>query len=145
MENRKSWDSYFMDIAKMVATRSTCPRLSVGSVLVRDKKIISTGYNGSPSGATHCIDKGCLIIDSHCKRVIHSEVNAITCCEISTKYSTLYVTHSPCLECFKVVHQAGVKRIVYLEEYRLADYKSLGINDNCMPEIVKIKIDSNNS
>lgn len=143
MENkRKNWDEYFMDIAQMAAARSTCPRLSVGAVLTRDNKIISTGYNGSPSGAVHCANVGCLIDNHHCKRVIHAEVNAIIHSAGSNKYTVLYVTHNPCLDCYKVAHQAGVRRIVYGELYKPVDYAALGINNNYMPDMVLLKTGS---
>jgi dCMP deaminase len=119
---RKSWDEYFFDLARMVATRSTCPRLSVGSVLVKDKKIISTGYNGSKSGEPHCIDVGCdLEIDpwgrkSHCKRTIHSEVNAYLNCDVNPLGATIYVTHRPCASCRDKLRQLEIE-IKYEKEY----------------------------
>ena len=74
---RLSWDDYFLNIAKEVATRSTCPRASVGAVIVRDNRILSTGYNGAAPGEPHCMDVGCLMEDNHCQRAIHAETNAV--------------------------------------------------------------------
>lgn len=145
--SRQTWDAYFCSVAKVVATRSTCPRLSVGAVLVKDRRIVSTGYNGSGSGQPHCIDKGCLVHDGHCRRPIHAEHNAIIqLAKVGNNdgaaYSTMYLTHSPCLDCFKVMYQAGIKRIVYAEEYKLVNYQELlDINNNMMPEIVKLPVD----
>lgn len=141
---RQSWDEYFMTQALHVATRSTCTRLSVGTVLVKDKNVIATGYNGSISGAPHCIDAGCNVHNNHCIATIHSEVNAILQAAkngVSPQFATAYVTHSPCLECYKVLYQVGIKRIVYNKAYRLPDYNIFGISDNRSPEIVQLTLD----
>lgn len=116
---RKDWDSYFLDIAAQVSSRSTCPRLSVGCVIVKDKHIISTGYNGSIHGHEHCEDVGCLIDKSgHCNRVIHAEANACLSADRSNlKDATAYVTHEPCHNCAKLLAQVGIKRIVYRDAY----------------------------
>lgn len=119
---RKDWDSYFMDIAMMVKERSTCPRLHVGAVIVNDKRIKGTGYNGSPSGVDHCEDVGCLMIHNHCKRAVHAEVNAIM--ESSPderRGATIYVTAQPCIDCAKAIIGSGIKRVVYAKPYK-ADY-----------------------
>ena len=115
---RKDWDDYFMDIAYKVKERSTCPRLQVGAVIVKDKRIKGTGYNGSPSGMPHCEDEGCFLIDKHCKRTIHAEVN----CLLETtpeerKGATIYVTHQPCQDCQKLIITSGITRVVYAEGY----------------------------
>ena len=136
---RVPWDEYFCKIAAEVATRSTCPRLSVGAVLVKDKHIISTGYNGVPRGIPHCDDGGCVIVDSHCSLSIHAEVNAITHCGVDTRYSNLYVTANPCAKCVIAAHTAGIRRIVYATMYRPVDYIQLGLNANELPEIVPLK------
>ncbi len=116
---RKSWDSYFMDIAFMASERSTCPRLHVGAVIVKDKRIKSTGYNGSPPGLEHCDDIGCLMLDgNHCKRTIHAEENAII--ESSPeerKGATIYVTAQPCINCSKLIIASGIIRVVYSKLY----------------------------
>lgn len=122
---RKDWDSYFMDIALMVKERSTCPRKKVGALIVKDRRIKSTGYNGSPRGEDHCEDVGCLLVEGHCKRTIHAEVNAIL--ESSPqdrKDSTIYVTTKPCFECQKVILGSGISRVVYLDDYE-ADFDFL--------------------
>jgi dCMP deaminase len=119
---RPDWDSYFMKIASAVSERSTCDRAFVGSVLVRDKRILTSGFNGSPAGQEHCDEAGHLIVDGHCVRTIHAETNAIIQAAlhgVSTKGSTCYVTHFPCINCTKVLINAGITRIVYGEAYRL--------------------------
>lgn len=115
---RKDWDRYFLDIAFQVRERSTCPRLHVGAVLVKDRRIKGTGYNGSPMGLPHCDDVGCYIQDNHCIRTIHAEVNCLL--EVSPEEregATIYVTHTPCPECQKLIITCGVKRVVYAENY----------------------------
>jgi dCMP deaminase len=118
---RQSWDRYFLDLAEDVSTRATCDRLHVGCVLVRDKRIIATGYNGAISGQAHCDEVGHLLVDGHCKRTIHAELNALLQCSkygISTNDTTAYITHYPCQDCMKMLNQAGVKRVVYLHHYK---------------------------
>lgn len=117
---RPSWDEYFMELAQVVAKRSTCNRRSVGAVLVRDKRILTTGYNGSPPGLPHCTDVGCLMVDNHCVRAIHAEQNAIiqgAVHGIDLRGATCYVTASPCVHCAKMLIAAGVRRVVYLDPY----------------------------
>lgn len=117
---RPSWDEYFMELAQVVAKRSTCNRRSVGSVLVRDKRILTTGYNGSPPGQPHCSDEGCLMVEGHCVRAIHAEQNAIiqgALHGIDLRGATCYVTSSPCVHCSKMLIAAGVERIVFLDTY----------------------------
>ena len=119
---RPDWDEYFMNIASTVATRSTCDRAFVGAVLVRDKRILTTGFNGSPAGLPHCDDAGHLMIDGHCVRTTHAEANAIIQAAlhgISTKGATCYVTHFPCLSCTKMLINAGITHIIYKEAYRI--------------------------
>jgi dCMP deaminase len=127
--SRPTWDGYFMEIARLVSTRSTCLRRSVGAVLVRDKTILATGYNGAPRGLRHCEELGgCyreqLGVPSGERHEIcrgtHAEQNAIAQAAlvgVSTKESTLYVTNHPCNICVKILINAGVKRIVYAEGY----------------------------
>lgn len=117
---RPSWDEYFMELAQVVAKRSTCNRRSVGAVMVRDKRILTTGYNGSPPGQPHCHDVGCLMLEGHCVRAIHAEQNAIIQAAmygIDLRGSTCYVTSAPCVHCSKMLIAVGVKRIVFLEDY----------------------------
>lgn len=119
--SRVSWDDYFLNLAAEVATRATCTRKRVGCVIVRDKSIVSTGYNGSVRGQPHCLEVGCLMSGGHCIRTIHAEVNAIA---QAARYgttvdgSTVYITTLPCWPCAKTLFNAGVKRIMYSEIYR---------------------------
>lgn len=119
---RPDWDKYFMEIANVVAKRSTCIRRKVGCVLVRDKHILTTGYNGAPTGMKHCIDVGCLRDELKIPsgerhelcRAIHAEANAIIQAAlhgISTKGSVLYVTTTPCIMCAKMLVQAGIVKV----------------------------------
>jgi dCMP deaminase len=120
-DKRASWDEYFMNIAREVATRSTCPRKAVGAVIVRDKTILSTGYNGSVRGLPHCAEIGCMMEDGHCVRTIHAEINALVQAAkngTSIAGAQVYVTASPCWQCFKCIANAGVQRIVFGEFYR---------------------------
>ncbi|HEY8449062.1 MAG TPA: cytidine/deoxycytidylate deaminase family protein [Bacillota bacterium] len=117
---RPSWDEYFMELADVVARRSTCPRRAVGAVLVRDRRILATGYNGSPPGFPHCTDEGCLLVDGHCVRTIHAEMNAVVQAAlhgVSLRGATLYCTSFPCLHCTKVLIGGGVTQVVYRDDY----------------------------
>jgi dCMP deaminase len=110
-----------MTIARDVATRATCPRASVGAILVRDKRILTTGYNGSPSNVRHCIDQGCMMDQGHCVRTIHAEANAVVQAAlhgISIEGSTLYCTHQPCINCTKLLISAKVRNILFDTAYR---------------------------
>ena len=121
MSPRVSWDAYFMNIAREVATRSTCARKHVGATIVRDKVILSTGYNGSIRGMPHCDEAGHMMEDGHCVRTIHAESNAII--QAAThgtriEGASIYVTASPCWNCFKMIANAGLTRVVFGEFYR---------------------------
>jgi dCMP deaminase len=121
MRQRASWDEYFMAIAREVATRSTCDRKHVGAVIVRDRMILATGYNGSIRGLAHCDDEGHLLEDGHCVRTVHAETNAIVQAArngVRLEGGDIYVTASPCWGCFKVIANAGLVRIVFGEFYR---------------------------
>ncbi|HEY4116930.1 MAG TPA: dCMP deaminase family protein [Byssovorax sp.] len=121
MTERASWDEYFMRIARDVATRSTCDRKHVGAVLVRDKCILATGYNGSIRGLPHCDEEGHMMEDGHCVRTIHAEANAIVQAAkngVRIEGAAVYVTASPCWGCFKLIANAGCSRIVFGEFYR---------------------------
>lgn len=120
MDNRSSWDRYFMTMAMLASERATCDRLSVGCVLVKDNRIIATGYNGSISSHDHCDDVGHLMYAGGCKRTIHAEQNALLQCAkygTSTQGATAYVTHHPCPYCMQSMNQAGIKKIVYTHHY----------------------------
>ena len=115
---RKDWDTYFMEIADKVKDRSTCPRRQVGAIIVKDRRIKGTGYNGSPPSLPHCDEVGCLMVEGKCKRTIHAEVNAIL--ETSPeerKDATIYITDEPCMECTKVIIASGITRVVYRKPY----------------------------
>jgi dCMP deaminase len=131
MSQRLSWHQYFMTITRQVAERSTCTRAKVGAVIVRDKNILATGYNGAPAGMPHCIDVGCLIyqsktpdgeIEENCFRTIHAEINAIAQAAkngSSIKEGSIYITHTPCIHCLKVLVNTGIKEIFYERPYKL--------------------------
>ncbi len=117
---RPSWDDYFMDITFQVAKRSTCDRARVGAIIVKDRRILTTGYNGSPAGLPHCDEVGHLMVDGHCVRTLHAEQNAIIQAAqhgVSVRGGTLYVTHQPCLTCAKMIINAGLTRVVYAGAY----------------------------
>jgi dCMP deaminase len=118
---RAAWDEYFMAIAAQVATRSTCDRKHVGAVVVRDRMILTTGYNGSIRGARHCDEDGHLLEDGHCVRTVHAEANALVQAArngVRIEGADIYVTASPCFNCFKLIANAGIVRIVFGEFYR---------------------------
>jgi dCMP deaminase len=118
---RVDWHTYFMNIAEQVATRSTCDRKHIGAVIVRDKTILSTGYNGSIRGAPHCDDAGHDMENGHCVRTVHAESNAVAQAAkhgIGIDRAEIYVTASPCLTCFKLLANSGIKVIYYKEFYR---------------------------
>lgn len=120
ISKRPNWDEYFLKLAMLVSERATCPRMHCGCVLVRDKRILSTGYNGSIPGDEHCEDAGCIIEDNHCVRTIHAEMNAIIQCSIhgvSTQGASAYITNMPCTNCAKALIGAGIKEIVIFSDY----------------------------
>ena len=125
MTDRLSWEDYFMANAELISKRSTCDRAFVGAILVKDNRIIATGYNGGVSETDNCNEVGHKMEDGHCIRTVHAEMNALIQCAkegISTKGIEIYVTHFPCLPCTKAILQAGVKKIYYLNDYRNNEY-----------------------
>jgi dCMP deaminase len=125
---RPSWDEYFMDITSLVARRSTCMRRQVGAVMVKEKNILATGYNGTPSGITHCDVAGCLREQLNVPsgerhelcRGLHAEQNAIIQAArhgVNISDSVLYCTNSPCIICTKMLINAGIRKVVYLQGY----------------------------
>lgn len=133
-QKRPSWDSYFMQMAQVVAGRSTCLRRQVGAVMVKDKQILSTGYNGSPSGLQHCDEIGCLRQSlgvpsgerHEICRAVHAEQNALVQAAkhgVAITGADLYTTHQPCVLCTKLLINAGIKRVIYTHSYpdQLAD------------------------
>ncbi len=145
---RVSWDEYFMEIAEIVKTRSTCMRRQIGAVIVKDNRIIPTGYNGAPSGCRHCTEIGSCYRQEHnipsgerhelC-RALHAEQNAIIqAARIgnTTDGATIYVTNQPCVICAKMCINAGIKRIVYKDSY--PDALSLEMLGEAGIELVKL-------
>ncbi|MCL2332118.1 MAG: cytidine/deoxycytidylate deaminase family protein [Actinomycetia bacterium] len=128
MHERPSWDEYFMEIARQVSTRSTCLRRQIGALIVRDRRILATGYNGTPSGIRHCSEVGCLRDQQGIPsgerhelcRGIHAEQNAViqaALSGISIAGSKVYCTHQPCVQCAKILINAGVTEIVFAGVY----------------------------
>lgn len=148
--NRPSWETYFMDIAILVAKRSTCLRRSVGAVIVKDRQVLSTGYNGAPSGIRHCSVTGCmrekLAVPSGQRhelcRGIHAEQNAIIQAAfhgVTIKDAWLFCTNQPCSICAKMIINAGLKKIYYLSGY--ADDMSIEMFEEAGVEIIKLEND----
>jgi dCMP deaminase len=149
MSDRPSVDEYFMEIAYVVAKRSTCLRNKVGAIVVKDKRILSTGYNGAPRGLPHCLDIGCLRNERNIAsgtrheicRAVHAEQNAIIQCALhgaSTEGSTLYCTHQPCILCTKIMINAGIRRVVFSQGY--PDEESIKYLQEAGVEIVQIPL-----
>lgn len=125
---RPSWDEYFMEITKVVATRSTCLRRQIGAVIVKDQRLLSTGYNGAPCGLVHCGEIGCVRAVNHVPsgerqelcRGLHAEQSAVVQAAmygVPICGATIYSTHQPCASCTKILINAGIKRIVYQYSY----------------------------
>jgi dCMP deaminase len=131
VSERLSWNQYFLMITRQVAERSTCVRAKVGAVIVRDRSIVATGYNGAPAGMPHCLDVGCLIyrsenpdgeIAENCFRTIHAEINSIAQAArngSAIRDASVYITHSPCIHCLKTLVNTGIKHIFYEKPYKL--------------------------
>ena len=138
-DQRSSWDQYFMDIARQVASRATCDRKHVGALLVRDKTILSTGYNGSIRGLPHCSEVGHLMENGHCVATVHAEANAIIQAAkngVGIDGATIYTTASPCWPCFKLIANSGIKRVYFGEFYR--DERSIQVATNAGIELVDL-------
>lgn len=148
-DNRPSWDEYFMEMAELTAKRSTCLRRHVGAVIVKDKHIIATGYNGAPRGVAHCSDiGGCLREEMHVPsgerhelcRALHAEQNAIIQAATlgqSIEEGDIYITNQPCIICAKMIINAGIKRIVVREGY--PDELAVKILDEAGLKVVELK------
>ena len=120
LSKRPTWDEYFIKIAEIVGSRSTCDRAHVGAVITRSNVILSTGYNGAPRGLPHCDDVGHEIVDGHCVRTVHAEANAIAQAARNgspIEGATIYTTISPCYDCFKMMVNAGIQRVFYKQFY----------------------------
>ncbi len=144
---RPGWDEYFLDIADLVARRSTCRRRSVGAVLVKERRILSTGYNGAPTGLRHCLELGCLREQLNVPsgerhelcRGLHAEQNSIIQAAlhgVSVKEATLYCTNHPCVICAKMIINAGVARVIFREGY--SDQLSEGMLQEAGVELQKL-------
>ena len=126
--NRLPWPTYFLRFAQTAATRSSCPRLSVGGVLTKHNRVIATAYNGAPAGEPTCLVRGCDMDNGHCRRARHAEENLITVCArygIDTDHTIAYITHEPCHYCCGLLTQAGVLRAVYAEPYPPRDLETV--------------------
>src|SRR5210317_84111 len=141
VNNRPSWDEYFLKLAMLASERATCPRMHVGCVLVKDKFVLATGYNGSLPGTPHCDEVGCLVVDGHCVRTNHAEINAI--CQatrhgVTLTGATAYVTNMPCTACAKALAAAGVRRVVVFSSYHdtLAErfFREAGVTLDRLPQ-----------
>jgi len=148
---RPDWDQYFLEIAQVVAKRSTCVRRQIGAVIVRDRRILTTGYNGAPSGLKHCIEMGCLRdelgIASGTRhemcRALHSEMNAVIQAAqhgVSTRGATIYSTRQPCSVCARMIINAGIIRVVYTGDY--PDDFSMELLREAGIELVRIPADA---
>ena len=138
--SRPSWNEYFMNIAHEVAKRSTCERAQVGAVIVRDKRILTTGYNGSPRGLPHCTKVGCLMYNGHCVRTLHAEQNAIIQAALHgviTEGATIYVTHQPCSICTKMLINSRILKMTYKLPY--PDDLAKEMTDEAGIEIIILK------
>jgi len=139
---RVRWEEYFMNIAKEVATRSTCDRKHVGALIVRDKTLLSTGYNGSIRGMPHCTEAGHMMENDHCVATIHAESNAVLQAAkngVMIDKAEVYITASPCWPCFKMLANTGIKKIYYGEFYR--DEKIFDVAKKLGIELIHIKVD----
>jgi len=118
--HRPSWDEYFLKLAMLASERATCPRMHCGCALVRERFVLATGYNGSLPGAAHCYDVGCMVVNNHCVRTNHAEINAI--CQatrhgVTLSGATAYVTNMPCTSCAKALVAAGIVRVVVFSDF----------------------------
>jgi len=139
---RVGWHSYFMNIARQAATRSTCARKHVGAVIVREKTILSTGYNGSIRGMPHCDDVGHLMDSGHCVATVHAEANAIIQAAkngVRIDGGEIYTTASPCWDCFKLIANSGLVRVFFGEFYR--DKRSLEVAGSVGIELIDLSED----
>ncbi|MEI6757467.1 MAG: dCMP deaminase family protein [Chlorobium sp.] len=130
-EKRLGWHEYFMSVAHLISRRATCTRAHIGAVVVRDHNILSTGYNGAPSGLPHCNDINCRIyrsthpdgtVEENCVNTIHAEINAIVQAAkngVSIRDADIYITSSPCIHCLKVLINVGIKTIYYDNPYKI--------------------------
>lgn len=117
---RPTWDEYFLKLAMLASERATCPRMHCGCVLVKDRFVLTTGYNGSLPGQPHCDEEGCLIVDNHCVRTNHAEINALvqaTKHGVNITGATAYITNMSCTACAKALIAAGIIRVVVFSDF----------------------------
>lgn len=136
INKRLNWDEYFISTALLISSRSTCDRLKVGCVIVKDNRIISSGYNGHLPGEEH----KSIVVNNHEQATVHAECNAIADCAnrgVSCKDATIYITHYPCINCFKIIAASGIKNIKYLNDYKNNDIIKLISNS---VKIIKLNI-----
>jgi dCMP deaminase len=136
---RPAWDEYFLKLAMLASERATCPRMHCGCVLVKDRFVLATGYNGSLPGQPHCEDVGCLVVDNHCVRTNHAEINALTQAAthgVNLKGTTAYITNMSCTTCAKALIAAGVIRVVVFSDFH--DTLATEFYTNSGVEIVKL-------
>ncbi len=136
---RPSWDEYFLKLAMLASERATCPRMHCGCVLVKDRFVLATGYNGSLPGQPHCDDAGCLVVDNHCVRTNHAEINALTQAAthgVNLKGATAYITNMSCTTCAKALIAAGIIRVVVFSDFH--DTLAVKFYTDSGVEIVKL-------
>ena len=139
MSRRVDWHTYFMNLARQASTRSTCERKHVGAVIVRDKTVLSTGYNGSIRGMPHCDDVGHMMENGHCVATVHAEANAIIQAAtngVRIDCSQIYTTASPCWNCFKLIANAGIRTVYFGEFYR--DERSVDVARKLEIELIDL-------
>ncbi|MGT2866781.1 deoxycytidylate deaminase [Streptococcus fryi] len=138
MTERLSWQDYFMANAELISKRSTCDRAYVGAVLVKNNRIIATGYNGGVSATANCDEVGHQMDEGHCIRTVHAEMNALIQCAkegISTNNTEIFVTHFPCVNCTKALLQAGISKITYKTAYRQHPFALALLADKGVPVV----------
>jgi dCMP deaminase len=138
---RPTWDEYFLKLAMLASERATCPRMHCGCVLVKDRFVLATGYNGSIPGHPHCEDVGCLIVDNHCIRTNHAEINALVQAArhgINVTGCTAYITNMSCTTCAKALIASGIVRVVVFSDYH--DTQAVEFYTTSGVEIVKVDI-----
>jgi len=140
MNNKRPvWDKYFLKLAMLASERATCPRMHCGCVLVKDRFVLATGYNGSLPGQPHCEDVGCLVVDNHCVRTNHAEINALGQAAIhgvTIKGATAYITNMSCTTCAKALIASGISRVVVFSDFH--DTLATDFYTNAGVEIVKL-------
>lgn len=139
--NRPKWDEYFLKLAMLASERSTCSRMHCGCVLVKDRFVLATGYNGSLPHQPHCDEAGCLIVDNHCVRTNHAEINALVQAAIhggAIKGATAYITNMSCTTCSKALITAGIKKVVVFSDFH--DTLATKFYNDSDVEIIKLKM-----